>query len=46
MRRLIGFLFLLLIGLAIGLTIYAYVADLPPPTRVIETPAVGVGFGG
>lgn len=44
MRRLIGILFILVVIAAIGLTVYAYVADLPSPNEPVETPAVGVGF--
>lgn len=45
MRRFIFFLFILIVIAAIGLTVYAYVADLPAPKETVETPAVGVGFG-
>lgn len=45
MRRLIGFLFILLLLAAVGLVGYAYLVDIPAPTRTVETPAVGVGFG-
>ena len=44
MRRLIGILFILVVIAAIGLTGYAYLADLPAPKEVVQTPAVGVGF--
>ncbi|MEX2519663.1 MAG: hypothetical protein WD969_10075 [Paracoccaceae bacterium] len=45
MRRFISLLFVLaLISLA-GFVGYAYLAELPPPTATIETPAAGVGFG-
>ncbi len=44
MRRFIGFLFVLSLIASVGLVIYVYLVDLPPPTRVVETPAVGVGF--
>lgn len=44
MRRAFGFLIILILLAGVGLTIYAYVADLTPPTRVVEAPAVGVGF--
>ncbi|MEM7525460.1 MAG: hypothetical protein AAF360_17235 [Pseudomonadota bacterium] len=44
MRRVIGFLFILAVIAALGLVIYAYVADLSAPSKVVETPAVGVGF--
>lgn len=46
MRRFIFGLFLLAIAVMIGLVIYAYVAELPAPTRTITAPAApGVGFG-
>lgn len=44
MRRFIGLLFILALLAGVGLVIYAYVADLPAPVKVVETPAVGVGF--
>ena len=44
MRRFLGLLFFLALIAMIGLVVYVYVADLPPPTREVETPAVGVGF--
>ena len=44
MRRFIGFLFISLLVVGVGFVVYAYVADLPAPVRVVETPAVGVGF--
>lgn len=45
MRRLFAFLFILALIAAVGLVIYAYVADLPAPLREVKTPAAGVGFG-
>ena len=44
MRRFLGFLFILGLIAMVGLIIYVYLVDLPPPVRVVETPAVGVGF--
>ncbi|WP_340107931.1 hypothetical protein [Pikeienuella sp. HZG-20] len=44
-RRLIGFLFILLVLAAVALIGYAYFVDLPAVTGQIETPATGVGFG-
>lgn len=45
LRRLFGFLLILAILAGAGLVGYAYLAELPPKTGPIETPAVGVGFG-
>ena len=43
-RRLISFLFILIVLTGLGLGIYAYVSDLPPQVGTVETPAAGVGF--
>lgn len=44
MRRFLSFLVLLALLASAALVVYAYIADLTPPTQVVETPAVGVGF--
>ena len=44
MRRAIFFLFILAVMALIGLTVYAYVTDLPAPQAEVVKPANGVGF--
>lgn len=44
MRRAIFFLFILALIAVIGLTVYAYIADLPAPQTEVSKPATGVGF--
>lgn len=44
MRRAIFFIFVLVLIALIGLTVYAYVTDLPAPQAVVTKPATGVGF--
>ncbi|MEM8753047.1 MAG: hypothetical protein AAGF90_08730 [Pseudomonadota bacterium] len=44
MRRFLSFVFLLGLFASAALVVYAYTADLSPHTRLVETPAVGVGF--
>lgn len=44
MRRVfISLIFLILLA-GVGMAVYGYVADLPPPTETVEKPAAGVGF--
>ncbi|MGB0412134.1 MAG: hypothetical protein ACPGFA_11140 [Pikeienuella sp.] len=44
MRRAIFILFILALIALIGLTVYAYIADLPAPSSEVTKPATGVGF--
>ena len=44
MRRFLAILIFLALAVFVGLVVYGYVADLPPPLEPVETPAAGVGF--